>query len=193
VRHGETEANSKEINEGHREGELTEKGRQQAKKVALRLKEEKLDVIYVSDLKRAVDTAAEIIKHHPNVEVIYEPSLREQSHGIYEGSPYGTISKVAKEAGLAKMEFRPEGGESINDAKKRVKKFLDRIFNEDKDKTVLVVTHGGVIVNILIQLFNYPDEDYKTILPSNTAVSIIELDFKDRHKLITLNCIKHLL
>ena len=60
TRHGETEDNVKEILQGQAGGKLTAKGIEQAKKLALRLKKEKIDKIYVSDLKRAVDTAKEL-------------------------------------------------------------------------------------------------------------------------------------
>jgi broad specificity phosphatase PhoE len=60
-------------------------------------------------------------------------------------------------------------------------------------KTILVVTHGGVIANTITNLFKADDENFKNFLPPNTGISIIELDFKNGHKMHTLNCIKHLL
>jgi len=193
IRHGETEANSKEVYEGSTGGKLTEKGKAQARKVALRLRDEKVDVIYVSDLKRAVDTAKEIIKYHPNAEVIHDPRIREQKEGVLEGTPYGTLTREAEKRGLPRQEFRPEGGESINDMQLRVENFLKDVIRKETRENLLLVTHGGVIVGVLLYLLNIPREEYKKLMHDNTAVSIIELDFKDRHKLITLNCIKHLL
>ena len=62
ARHGETEENKKGILQGHLPGKLTELGIEQSKKLALRLKNEKIDAIYSSDLARASNTAKEIIK-----------------------------------------------------------------------------------------------------------------------------------
>jgi len=52
VRHGETEENVAKITQGHMPSKLTKQGIEQAKKLALRLKDEKIDKIFVSDLKR---------------------------------------------------------------------------------------------------------------------------------------------
>ena len=60
TRHGETEENKAGIIQGHLPGHLSEAGIEQAKKVAFRLKDEKINFIYSSDLDRAADTAKEI-------------------------------------------------------------------------------------------------------------------------------------
>ena len=64
VRHGETEDNKKRIIQGHLPGKLSDKGIEQARKVANRLKNEKVDYIFSSDLDRAKSTAEEIAKFH---------------------------------------------------------------------------------------------------------------------------------
>lgn len=80
VRHGESMANSKKISQGNRDEwedtPLSENGKEQAKKVAKRLREEKIDLIISSDLKRARETAKEINKFH-RVEVKLDPRLRD--------------------------------------------------------------------------------------------------------------------
>ncbi len=193
LRHGETEANVKEIIMGQTNDTLTERGIQQAKKAALRLKEEKIDRIYVSDLKRTIDTANEVIAHHPNVEVIYEPLLREANGGEFEGMPYGSIRRAADSSGVSRDEFKPKGGESVIEFKARIRKFLDMITEKEKGKTILVVTHGGVIANTIAHLFEIGEENIRNFLPHNTGITIIELDFKEKHRILTLNCVKHLL
>ncbi|MBI4162713.1 MAG: histidine phosphatase family protein [Candidatus Aenigmarchaeota archaeon] len=84
VRHGESLANTQMLFEGSSHGELTELGIQQAKKVGLRLKNEKIDIAYVSDLKRAQDTSAEILKFHVDTPVIPTEELRERHYGTLE-------------------------------------------------------------------------------------------------------------
>lgn len=193
LRHGETEANKKELIMGQTDDPLTDRGVQQAKKAALRLKDEKLDRIYVSDLKRAMDTAKEVIAYHPDVEVVYEPLLRETHGGEFEGTPYGSIARAAEKAGIPREEFKPKGGETIKEFKARVLKFIDLITAKEKGKTILVVTHGGVIGNIITHLFKAEQENFKNFLPPNTGITIIELDFTTKHRILTLNCVKHLL
>ncbi|MDO8508786.1 MAG: histidine phosphatase family protein [Nanoarchaeota archaeon] len=68
VRHGESLANAKGISQGRgdewADTRLSKEGEEQALKVAQRLKSEKIDIIYSSDLKRALQTAKEINKFH---------------------------------------------------------------------------------------------------------------------------------
>ena len=58
---------------------LTFKGREQAKKLANRLRDEDISVIYSSDLKRAKQTAEEINKFH-NVKINFDKRLRDMLH-----------------------------------------------------------------------------------------------------------------
>ena len=60
VRHGETIENKEKIIMGQLDGTLSELGIQQAKKLAERLKDERFDYIFSSDLARAANTAKEI-------------------------------------------------------------------------------------------------------------------------------------
>lgn len=191
VRHGETEGNVKQHNQGQQHGELTKKGVEQAKKTALRLKDTKIDKIYVSDLKRAVDTAAEIIKHHPKTEVIYEPALREQCHGVYEGSPYGTIGKAAQTAGVHKFHFKPDGGESVLEMQERITNFLHKLIHKHKSETILIVSHGGTIRFFLIGFLKAPEEKWDDYKHENCAVTELDIDEKG-HKIVHFKCIKHL-
>ena len=57
IRHGESLANAKRIYLGHTDWDLSEKGKEQARQVAEYLSDEKIDVIYSSDLIRAYNTA----------------------------------------------------------------------------------------------------------------------------------------
>ena len=54
TRHGETFANMQQICQGHQGGELTKKGADQTLKLGLRLKSQKFDFTYCSDLNRCV-------------------------------------------------------------------------------------------------------------------------------------------
>ncbi len=85
TRHGETKENVKGIVQGHLHGNLTEKGIHQAEKLALRLKNEKIDHIYSSDLRRAADTAKLIAKYHPDTPLEFVKELREKTKVVFKG------------------------------------------------------------------------------------------------------------
>lgn len=191
VRHGETEENVKKICQGQRPGKLTKNGIEQTKKLALRLKDKKIDVVFSSDLKRAKDAAKEIIRLH-NVPVHYIPELRERNFGIFEGRLIEKYKKSQKESGLSRAEFRPEGGESSIDIKKRVQEFLSKVFKEYKGKDVLIVSHAAVIRMLLGILLKKPIEEASYIKQANACVNIIEIGEDSEHKAHLINCIKHL-
>ncbi len=192
VRHGETEENARRIIQGHGEGTLSKKGISQAKKVAIRLKDENIDKIYVSDLKRAVDTAKEIIKYHPNAGVIYEPRLRERNLGVLEGKPAEYFSEALENSGRDVFTFVPEGGESIPELKERIIQFFYDLIKTEQNSTVLLISHGGPIGDFLLHIFNLPNEKFKEYHPKNTAVTFLEIDDKANPIIEVLNCTEHL-
>ncbi len=78
TRHGETVENTKGIMQEHLPGKLTEKGISQAKEIGNKLRNQKIDLFFSSDLKRAKDTIKEIYKYHLKKPLIYTEELREK-------------------------------------------------------------------------------------------------------------------
>lgn len=191
VRHGETEENVKGIRQGHLPGKLTEKGREQARKLAERFRYEKIDAIFSSDLKRAKDTAKEIARYH-NIPVQYTEKLREISGGIYEGKPKEELHEAREKSRKTKLEFRPEEGETFEELKERVKNFLEELKKKYKGKTVLICSHGNYIETLLGILLKRPLEKSLEIKQSNAAVNIVEAKDSGEHEVRVINCIQHL-
>ena len=126
TRHGETHENVKKISMGQGvDGLLNELGIEQAKKLALRLREEDMTAVYVSDLKRAVRTAEEVLYFHPRTKMILAPQLRERNLGIYEGGPNKVWKEVMEQSPIPFHLFQPEGGESYAELQERVGKFFE--------------------------------------------------------------------
>src|SRR3989339_819938 len=90
VRHGETEWNVKKINQGQSESFLTEKGIEQAKETAERLKDIKFDAIFSSDLSRTQRTA-EIIKLDREL-IIQTSQLLREIAVVYPGKNVLVVS-----------------------------------------------------------------------------------------------------
>ena len=84
IRHGETVDNSNKIMQGQTQGELNEKGINQARMVSKNLTEEHFDAIISSDLKRSYDTASIIAEPH-FLTVVTTPLLRERDWGGFTG------------------------------------------------------------------------------------------------------------
>jgi len=183
TRHGETIENKKRIVQGHLDGHLSEKGKEQARKLALRLKDEKIDAIYSSDLKRAADTAKEVAKYHKNIPINFVQELREADLGSFTG-------KCSKDVD---WDNRPDDIESAASMQKRAKKLLDKVYDKYSDKTVLFVGHNGINKALISVILNKPDKDMEEIKNQfNTSVNIFEIREDKKHIVHLMNCVKHL-
>ncbi|MFX0208119.1 MAG: histidine phosphatase family protein [Candidatus Hodarchaeota archaeon] len=100
IRHGESVANAQRILQGHSDYSLSELGRQQAQALSKRLikKQISFDIVYSSDLARAVETT-EILARElkiPSNKIIYTKLLREHALGTFEGFKYDDLSPEGK-------------------------------------------------------------------------------------------------
>jgi probable phosphoglycerate mutase len=191
IRHGETIENVKGIIQGHLPGKLTKKGIEQAKKLALKLKDEKIDYIYSSDLARASDTTKEIIKFHPNTPIEFTNDLRERNSGEYQGKNKKEI-KWAKE-GDFKNYIEPKKGETRTEICSRAKGFYDHIIKKHKEKNILLVGHGGINTALTSVIMGKSFVDVlKMGEMKNTCIIIFEINKDKNHKIRLFNCTKHL-
>lgn len=154
TRHGQTDWNVAGKIQGITDTELNETGIKQAETTREKLLTEDIDVIISSPLKRAKKTA-EIIGSGRNIPIIIDDSIKERYFGKYEG-------KTGKEFDLDeiwnyKLNKQYEDVESTGELFTRVQGFLDKIKQEYPDKTVLLVTHGGVAVPIRATLEGIPE------------------------------------
>ena len=84
VRHGLTDWNVNDLLQGRTDIQLNQKGKEQAIETANKLVNINIDAIYVSPLKRTLDTAQQINKTR-NLNMIIDDRLIERGFGDYEG------------------------------------------------------------------------------------------------------------
>lgn len=148
VRHGQTEWNIKGIRQGHLDSPLTHRGLAQAKALAKRLAREKFSLLYSSDLGRAVDTAREIANVTGH-QIITDARLRERHLGIFQGLNADEINERYPEERRLMRTNGPSyvipGGESMIQQVERNVAFLNSLADRHSGKTIVVVTHGGVV------------------------------------------------
>jgi phosphoserine phosphatase len=136
MRHGQSKYNIKNlINvDPNIEVGLTDKGREQAREAEKKLGD--LDVIYVSEFLRTMETAKEINKKR-NLGIKIDGRLNEFNPGMqFEGK-----SGYAYETAIGgNPENYDGGGETIDDCIKRLKSVFKDLKKEKYDN-VLVVTH----------------------------------------------------
>lgn len=160
VRHGQTEWNLLKKVQGKADIELNEQGIKQAEETRNYLKNEKIDLILCSPLKRAMQTA-EIIKQERNIKMIIDERISERDFGEFEGMPNTDFDFNAFWS--YKQNLKYDKAENIQDFFERVYDFLESIKNEYTGKRVLIVAHGGISIPVKCYFEGIPNTE--TLLP----------------------------
>jgi probable phosphoglycerate mutase len=158
VRHGESaparDGDPFPLVDGHGDPPLDPVGRDQAGRVADRLANEPITAIYVSTLRRTAETAAPLAARL-GLEPRVEPDLREVYLGEWEG---GTFRKhVAEGHPVAQRMYAEQrwdvipGAEPSDAFAARVRGAIVRISAAHPGETVAVVSHGGVIGQVMAE------------------------------------------
>lgn len=129
--HGTTYDNASSKCSGWKQVELNELGRKQAKNLSINTNY-KFDILFTSDLIRAIDTANIA---WPDVDKKVDKRLRECNYGKYDGEDK---KLVIYEEHIDK-EF-PEG-ESLKDVENRMKEFVKYLKENFDGKTIGIVAH----------------------------------------------------
>lgn len=152
VRHGQSIGNLNGRYLGNYDGELTELGREQARRAAGFLKNKTIDGAYASDLSRAYETGNIICEPHGLVP-IKDKALREIYAGEWENVEFTKIAECYKEDWKVWREdtfnSRPTGGESVAELMERVTKEVWNIAKKNDGKTVLIATHATPIRSLM--------------------------------------------
>ncbi|KAJ3021844.1 hypothetical protein HKX48_007620 [Thoreauomyces humboldtii] len=129
IRHAETDQNAAvpRILQGQSESAINALGMKQAAALAWRLKKERFDHIYTSDLVRAKQTAYEIAKHHSNTPLSKDTRLREQDLGDLTGLAWPQAKQILKTEDRSFDEHIAEKGESNRLFKERVVDFYSNV------------------------------------------------------------------
>lgn len=156
TRHGQTEWNLLKKVQGKADIELNEKGIKQAEETRDSLKNEKIDLILCSPLKRALQTA-EIINQGRNINIIIDERVSERDFGEFEGMPNTDFDFNAFWS--YKQNLKYEKAENIKDFFERVYGFLDSIKHEYAGERVLIVAHGGISIPVKCYFEGIPNQD----------------------------------
>ena len=197
VRHAESALNFQNRIQGHFDSQLTAKGLNQARRLAHRIRLFKIDKIYSSDLGRAYSTTVEITRHLRRVKIIRDPRLREILLGDWEGMTPEEVDELYNK-GFKRWLKKPSAcvipnAEKIGHFRKRVTARVRQIARQNNGKTVLIVTHGGVITALLADWFK---ADFDRILRGfhieNTSLTFVEFGARPFPLLWVINDTDHL-
>ena len=183
IRHGETNWNVEARLQGQREQTLNATGQAQVEALAQALRDVSIDIIYSSDLERALATAQAINTAH-HLPIATEKRLREFSLGKFEGlTPDELRQRYPQdfEAWRADRSRATHGGETVAQVAARVETLLVEI-ERSLAKTVVVVGHGGPLRVMICKALRLPEAKYWRFRLDNAGIA--ELEHGQNHWLL---------
>ncbi|GGI63952.1 histidine phosphatase family protein [Limosilactobacillus caviae] len=199
VRHGETYFNRFARLQGWSDTPLTEKGKMNAQKIGKVLADLRIDYLFSSDLKRAVDTARILIAEHPTAsmkEPVQKKFFREVFYGSFEGHSneegaiwasylggkrFRRIGELVDEFGVEKAhdllkEADPAHlAEDSKELNARVEQAIAFLQDLPDDSNVVVVAHGSII-QYIAGMYGEPGHKYENL--HNGALMKLQLTSK---------------
>jgi len=169
LRHGESTSNVEEFYCSWPEPKkslLTKKGKSQINEIIEKIKNEKIDVIFSSDVLRTSQTA-ELVAKALGKKVKYDIRLREINAGVFNGkniqqgreffNPRGDIAP--KEIFLKKFDNKFIEGENFSEVRTRILDFIKEIDKKFKNKKILVITHEILIMMLKSSFMGWTKEE----------------------------------
>lgn len=172
VRHGETDWNKEGRCQGKTNISLNENGIIQAKILRNKLDMSKMDVCFVSPLKRALETAKIITDD--KLDLIIDDRIIERGFGTLEGKLFNYDATV--KSWNYNLNYDEYEMETIKDVLKRAKDFLNYLNETYDNKNILIVSHGAFIKALYFNIVGYNDEtDFLSFFPKNGEVIEFEI------------------
>jgi broad specificity phosphatase PhoE len=203
IRHGHTAANSGSAEprmSGWTNFPLSDLGRRQAEALSRRLTEgPPVSALYASPLQRASDTARALTGLRIR-EIRYLEDLREIGCGEVDGWPVSQVRERYPDLWEANLrqddpDFRWPGGECYRELRDRSLAALNRIAAAHPGERVAVVTHAGVLSQVIGWLHGTGPAEWSRFRPGNCSLTEVEwaadrgtvLVFDDRSHLEEVN------
>ena len=191
IRHGETidengirntnetiqEINEKEI--------LSIEGEEDSRKLSENTELENIDIIWCSSYTRAKQTAKYIATKN-NVQYNIDMRLCDRKLGNIEDLAKFMCDKETRDPSreqLAFPDFKTRDGESANDTKIRMNKFMQEILGKYEGKRIAVISHGGAIKFYLLSYCNVNNNlnlEYKGKELVIKSPCLLKLVFKEK-------------
>jgi len=182
IRHGETQENRDGRIQGHSQTRLNDLGREQARRLAVRMRTEGFDALYSSDLLRARATADAIVAHH-GLPVVEDARLREWALGVLTGLSRPDAQRRHPDAFAiyrdALVERVVQGGESIRGRHERIIAAVEALAARHPGGTVVVVSHGGPLGDCYRHATGMPLDAPKDFQLYNAGINRFGVDGSD--------------
>lgn len=183
IRHGLTDWNELGKAQGLTDISLNEAGLKQANALARRVSNEHWDIVYSSDLSRAIQTSELLCASLGIDRIITDSRLRELCCGLIEGTTEDErISRWGEDWRSQNIEMEP-----YDQVAGRGIEILEEINIKHEGKNILIVSHGALIGLTLQKLM---PEVFPTTYMDNASLTIIKRN-AEGWACSLYNCTKH--
>jgi probable phosphoglycerate mutase len=197
IRHAETTLSAEDRFAGSTDVLLSERGREQARHLAHRLRDFRPAALYASPMRRAVETG-EILAAPHRLPVQADPRLREIDHGHWEGLTRREVEeRYPMEAGMWLADpynFAPVGGEPGRSVAERAVAAVTEIVAAHADDLVFVVSHKATLRLVIGHYLGIDLSGYRDRLDQRPAcLNVLEFKSPGEARLTLLNDVSHYL
>jgi isoleucyl-tRNA synthetase len=163
MRHGESQHNVLNICSSDPEypHHLTENGKEQVVASAKMLQEKSITAVYCSPFVRSKETAALVCEQlgFPADKIVFDERIREFKFGDFHLKSFDEYLTYRKEhVDDMNLDMPGEGGETLQEAKKRFGDFLSEVESTHTNENILVVTHG-IAMEVLPTIIEGMDQE----------------------------------
>ena len=156
MRHGKTLWNEEGRIQGRQDSPLSAKGSKQVHEWGQFLQDYSIDQIIASDLGRVQETVAILQQYCETPPVKWNPALREQAWGKWEGKTFRELKTEQPEELAAQIragwDFCPPDGESRKEVLQRALLAINETLQEFPGKRILIVSHEGIVKSLIYHL-----------------------------------------
>lgn len=176
---------------------LSVEGENLAKELSEREELQNIDVIYSSHYVRTMCTAKYIAENN-NIKLNVDERLGERKFGVDDMSE---LPKTYFEDQFRNWDYKLDNGESTNEVSKRMNEILLEILNDNKGKTIAVVSHGtaistmlktwcNVILNENTKLIEFYFNNNLVFDGNWNCPELFKLEFSEKDNLVSINNIR---
>ena len=198
VRHGQSAGNAEGRFGGHGPTPLSKLGEEQAEMTAKLLAREGINVIYSSDLHRAVQTAEPLSKL-TGLPINSTSAFRERNVGVLEGLTFDESKQTFPKDYYALVNRNVHhvitNGESYRHLLRRSTNEMWDILRKHIGGRIVIFSHTGAICFLTLHLMGAIRRDTKQtpwIVTSNCGINRFEIRGRNNVRVLALNDTRHL-
>jgi probable phosphoglycerate mutase len=181
----------RELTAGAADPELSEAGVAQAERLAEYLATERLDAVYTSPLRRAVETGAPVARVQ-GVDTIVVDGVAEWDRDSPEYVPVEELKAADDPRWRAMLDGEWGGAESPEEFTGRVLDAVESLVAAHRGGRIAVVCHGGVINTYLSHVLGLGAATNGFFYPNYTSIHRIAAASSGERSVVTINETSHL-